>query len=313
MVFDNLDEKADELLDEFRPKTDKGSILVTSRDNSLTSRFIGSQLDEMKEDDAIEMVLNLTKINRSRMPPQEIEHEVQAARSLVKRLGYLPFGIGQAAALINDECCSLVDFLEAYTLREVVEDTANLSFTQGMSSYKYTLKTVWDMNFEKLSPDSKSLMKLLSFLDPDRIQMRFLREGCVDCPGLDFLHARTSYKLNKCRADLLRGALVSQGTEETSTDLRMHRLVQVACQMRMDLAESRSVFAAAVSLIKKVWPVSERSAIHNPSLWETQTALLPHVQKLCEFYVMSCEKGVPLIPPDEPNWCFASVLYEAGW
>lgn len=312
MIFDNLDEKADELLDEFRPKGDKGAILITSRDNSLTSRFNGMQLDEMNEDDAVEMVLNLTRINLSRMKPQETEDEIRAARGLVKRLGYLPFGIGQAAALVNADFCSLVDFLEAYTLREVVEDTANLGFTQGIS-YRYTLKTVWDMNFEKLSPDSKSLMRLLSFLDPDRIQMRFLREGCPNCTGLEFLHARTSYKLNKCRADLLRGALVSQGTEETSTDIRMHRLVQIICQMRMDLAESRSVFASAVSLIKNVWPVPERSAVHNPSLWETQTALLPHVQKLCEFYVISFEKGAPLIADDDPNWCFASVLYEAGW
>jgi len=93
----------------------------------------------------------------------------------------------------------------------------------------------------------------------------------------------------------------------------MHRLVQASCQLRMTLPERRVNFTKGVTLIKAVWPVPERMAVHNPSLWEDQRALLPHVQKLCEFFVQSLDKNEPLITDDDVNWDFASILYEAGW
>lgn len=93
----------------------------------------------------------------------------------------------------------------------------------------------------------------------------------------------------------------------------MHRLVQASYQLWMNLSQRQRSFKMAISLIKALWPVTLRIAVHSPSFGEEQQAFLPHVQKLTEFYVTSCKNGEPLIPHDVVNWDFASILYEAGW
>ncbi|VUC30705.1 unnamed protein product [Clonostachys rosea] len=312
LIFDNADTDDNvQLLEEFWPCKSQGSILITSRDHTLVRRFTGMELVEMSEPNAVDLLLRLVQFDRSLLDDADAVEEEIAAKKIVKQLGFLPLGIGQAATLIINDSCSLAAFLEDYTLRELVEDSSDIHLESQRNGYKYSLKTVWDMNFESLTKDQKSLMKVMSFLDPDRIQLRVLKDGLVrpQAPEFDFISS--PYKLSKCRAGLLRSTLVSQS--QNGRELRMHRLVQAYCQLTMDIEESRKNFQSAINLIKAVWPVPNREMVHNPALWEEQRGLLNHVQKLCEFYVKSCENGEPLIPHTEVNWDFASVLYEAGW
>ncbi|KAJ5160567.1 uncharacterized protein N7482_007571 [Penicillium canariense] len=311
MVFDNADsDDKVQLLAEFWPHGDKGSILITSRDQTLTKQYRGKSLRELRAENAVDLLLRLTSTGTSNMTHTVSIEEGIAATEIVKRVGFLPLGINQAANLIMNDSCSFVEFLEAYNLQELIEDSAEVRLISG-TNYKYSLRTVWNMNFEKLGGDHKALFKLMAFLDPDRIQMKLLVDGGAGStnPNLHFIN--TAYKVNKCRAGLLRSSLVSQN--EHKGELRMHRLVQAYCQLKMTAQEAQASFENAISLIRQVWPVPHRSEVHNPSLWQSQRALLPHVQKLCEFYVASCRKHQPLIPHDVVNWDFPSVLYEAGW
>ncbi|CAH0051000.1 unnamed protein product [Clonostachys solani] len=312
LIFDNADtDDKIQLLDEFWPCTSQGSILITSRDHTLVRRFTGMELVEMTEPNAVDLLLRLVQFDKDVLDDADAVEEEIAAEKIVKRLGFLPLGISQAATLIINDSCSLVAFLEDYTLRELVEDSGAMQLESPRSSYKYTLRTVWNMNFESLTKDEQSLMKLMSFLDPDRIQLRVFKESLLKLQASDFDFISSPHKLSKCRAGLLRSTLVSQS--RNGRELRMHRLVQAYCQLRMDIEESRKNFRSAINLIKAVWPVPDREMVHNPAFWERQRELLPHVQKLCEFFVKSCENGQPLIPHTEVNWDFASVLYEAGW
>lgn len=312
LIFDNADtDDKIQLLDEFWPCKSQGSILITSRDHTLVKRFTGMELVEMTKPNAVDLLLRLIQFEKDVLDDADVIEEEIAAEKIVKRLGFLPLGISQAATLIINDSCSLASFLEDYTLRELVEDSATIQLDSPRNGYKYTLRTVWNMNFESLTKDQQSLMKLMSFLDPDRIQLRALKDGLLKPQGSDFDFISSPHKLSKCRAGLLRSTLVSQS--RNGRELRMHRLVQAYCQLRMDIEESQKNFRSAINLIKDVWPVPTREMVHNPALWEEQRELLPHVQKLCEFYVKSCENGQPLIPHTEANWDFASVLYEAGW
>ena len=316
MIFDNADgDDKQMLLDEFWPEGSKGSILITSRDHRLTKKYPGLELREMKDEDAVKLLLDLTDFERakSRLSDTAVRDERHAASEIVKRVGHLPFGIAQAATLILNDECSLSDFLAAYTLRDLVEDCepTPTDLFNHTSDYKYSLRTVWDMNFEHLIEGQQNLIKLMSFLDPDRVQLDLLRDGAAKSKDVDLEFIRSTYKVNKCKSALLRSSLVSQS--EDGKQLRMHRLVQASCQSRMKSGEARTSFKCAISLVKAVWPVPPRMAVHNPSLWEAQRALLPHVQKLCDSYVNSCRRGEPLVDHDQVNWAFASILYEAGW
>ncbi|KAL4936544.1 hypothetical protein BDV06DRAFT_91444 [Aspergillus oleicola] len=309
MIFDNADgdDKA-QLLAEFWPQGDRGSILITSRDHTLTNQYPGKVLRELEPENAVDLLLRLTSTNQTNTSLVSAEDRTVAGE-IVKRVGFLPLGIRQAANLIITDSCSLAEFLEAYNLQDLIEDSAEIRLTSG-TTYKYSLRTVWNMNFEKLNDDHQALIKMMAFLDPDRIQMQLLDGGARSTdPNLNFINSR--YKVTKCRAGLLRSSLVTQN--EDKDELRMHRLVQACCQLKMTPQEAQRSFENAISLVKEVWPVPHRSAVHNPSLWGIHTALLPHVQKLCEFYVASCRRGQPLISHDVANWDFPSVLYEAGW
>ncbi|KAI1500561.1 hypothetical protein F5X99DRAFT_385826 [Biscogniauxia marginata] len=312
MIFDNADatDRID-LFKEFWPKAEHGSILITSRNHTLLNQFSGLPLAELDDTNAVDLLFKLTRHNRAGMPDSSIQEEQTAAKQIVARIGYLPLGINQAANLIVHDSCTMVEFLEAYSLRELINDSEEVQLVTSDETYKYSLRTVWNMNYDRLSPDQQDLLKLMSFLDPDRIQMQLLRDGASKAGGPMFAFMSTPYKLNKCRSGLLKSALVSQS--ENKLELRMHRLVQASCHLRMSLEERQQKFRQAMKLIVAVWPVPPREAIHDPSLWEAQRALLPHVQRLCALYVEHFQRGEYLVSENVVDWGFPSMLYEAGW
>lgn len=312
MVFDNADgDDKQDLFKDFWPKCDRGNVLITSRDQTLIGQFGGVELTVLDEENATNLLFNLTHFSRNRFAGVPQDREIEAAKKIVKRIDYLPLGISQAASLVANDGCSLSEFLEAYDNKQLIEDSEDIRLTHGDSTYKYSLRTVWNMNFDRLSEDAQDLIKVLSFLDPDRIQLRLLNDGASKSQDDSLSFIGTPYKRNKCKVALLQSSLVSQSSD--MHELRMHRLVQASCYLRMDLETAQQGFKNAITLLKHTWPVPPRIAVHNPTLWHDQQAYLPHVQALCSNYVASWERGEPLIPNDVADWEFASVLYEAGW
>lgn len=302
----------DDLLKDFWPETDRGSVLITSRDKTLINQFNGIELRALDKRSAVNLLMNLTKFNRARLSREGVDVETSAAEKIVHQIGYLPLGIRQAANLIVNESSSLTDFLEAYNNRELIEDAQSVKpIKNPLSTYQYSLGTVWNMNFERLSADQQSLLNIMAFLDPDRIHVDLLEKGASKSshPGLKFIS--TTRKLYKGKVALIRSSLVSQNEE--LRELEMHRLVQASCHLRMNEMDRGHHFSMAVSLVKHCWPVPPQTAVHNPSLWKEQQAFLPHVQSLCQYYVDSCKDELSLIPLKEVNWDFPAILYEAGW
>lgn len=104
LVFDNADSvDKDDLLKDFWPETDRGSVLITSRDKTLTNQFNGIELRALDKRSAVNLLMNLTKFNRARLSRQSVDVETSAAEKIVHQIGYLPLGIRQAANLIVNE------------------------------------------------------------------------------------------------------------------------------------------------------------------------------------------------------------------
>lgn len=305
------------------PKTNHGAILLTSRDNSLVRQFGGADVAELDEESAVQLLKRLSKFDEIRLTHGELSRETPAAYEIVRRIGCFPLGISQASNLILNDNCLLTEFLRGYENEDLITDSQDVQILgRKASEYQHSLGTVWDMNFKRLTADEQSLLYLLAFLDPDRFQVRLLTDGAAGSEATDFKFINSQRKIYKCKSALLRSSLVRQsssledpGSEvnEDLRELRMHRLVQASCHVRMSENERRQYFRLAVRLMGHCWPVANRHATYDPSLWPTQRAYLPHVQSLCKYYEASCMADDPLIPYDEIEWGFPRLLYEAGW
>ncbi|KAM0313616.1 hypothetical protein ACHAPQ_012003 [Fusarium lateritium] len=108
----------------------------------------------------------------------------------------------------------MVDFLAAYSLRELIADSDDVQLVNNSSEYQYLLTTVWNINYDRLSDQAQELVNLLSFLDPDRTQMQVLREDTARAAANTATHQLfsfidTPYKLDKGRSMLFKSGLVS--------------------------------------------------------------------------------------------------------
>lgn len=311
LIFDNADSNdKDKLFDEFWPTGANGSVLVTSRDTTLAATIGGEILTGLAKESAVALLIKLTKPQWQDTSEESLSLEVGAANRIVAHVGYLPLGIIQAARIIVNDSCLLSDFLDAYNDRELIEglDALKLMVKPG-ENYPLNLSTVWNMSFETLEEEQQTFLNLISFLDPDRIQLELLWEGAAGAvkKGFSSLAFMDSVrKLNKCKGPVVRSSLVTQN--EALRELWMHRLVQHSCHLRMSPSVRQESFDKAYWVVKAMWPVPARDNRHRVDLWPTQQAYFAHVQSLAHFYDESQQEAFPLRA--EPD--FADLLCDAS-
>ena len=111
MVFDNADVLSPAELEAYLPPGRGGNILITSRNSAMQSLTLPEnslELTEMKENDAIELLLKSSCLDPSRM-------DFQAdALEIVKELFCVPLAIDQAGAYIASGATSIGDYLAKY-------------------------------------------------------------------------------------------------------------------------------------------------------------------------------------------------------
>ncbi|KAJ6261505.1 hypothetical protein Dda_4175 [Drechslerella dactyloides] len=93
-------------LADFLPKSQNGSILITSRNRDLARKLIGRDIDvleiqQMSLDEGLRLLQN--KLSRPSKPVVELRSgpDSEPAKALLAALGYMPLAISQAAAYIN--------------------------------------------------------------------------------------------------------------------------------------------------------------------------------------------------------------------
>lgn len=300
IIFDNADsDDKDELLHEFMPINPSGSVLVTSRDGALYKNIGGEILDGMSEPDAVKLLLRLTGEGERRDSILNTNNNarVSEAREVVRHVSCLAIGVLQAARVINSELMTLSDFLEEFNRRNLIASTSTLRLARRPGDpYPLTLSTVWTMSFEKLQSDQRTLLNVLSFLDPDMIQVDILRDNAIKIARArsdpSFLLTDVS-KFNRCKGAVIRSSLVNQNS--VSNYLWMHRLVQEACQISMKPAERQEAFTTAYECVKSMWPGAPRENRHRPDLWPAQMKCFAHVESIARIFHESQATNSPLV------------------
>lgn len=179
LVFDNVEEH--QLLDQIWPSSKRGSIIMTCRSQSLASKRAWEMmhLQCFSISTGVEVLCSLT----GRRPSNE--YDTKAAMELLGLLGGFPLALVHVSEFMTDRSYSYEEFLPLY------KKSASKIYTRAGAPlhYEHTLSTVWDNAIRSLSTESKALLNLLAFFDPDLIPEFILsnEKSEVTDPNLQFL------------------------------------------------------------------------------------------------------------------------------
>jgi hypothetical protein len=255
LVFDNYDDpRTFNDITSFFPTSgglSKNTILVTSR-HSLSERLgIAIKLGGFSEDEALELELLRSRCSSD----SQSEEELEVGREIVKRLGYLPLAIDQAAAYISIRQLPFKVFLEHYEKRkDVILSHTPASLweyrTRGddatkKSELNLSVLTTWELSFEQIGDNDgerDSIGQFLTqsaFFNPASISESLFRSFFTGCqrygesppswmPSFSSGEAWDSFKFQDVVVGLMNLSLI-QSIDITSQEMKfsMHPLVKV--------------------------------------------------------------------------------------
>ncbi|KAL3469683.1 tetratricopeptide repeat domain-containing protein [Aspergillus californicus] len=308
LIFDNADDPM--VLADYWPQG-SGSILVTSRDplakSIFTRRPSGLDMGPLSHQDSLSLLKNLTAT--SNWP------EDDAARRITDVLGGVPLAISQMAGIIRRQDLTFSEFFELYTDYEEHASLYETKFDTNLVTYRHSLSTVWV--FEKLKPQARRLLELISFLDPDVIGEDLLMEASVELLSEGAQFRRSNYI--EARTDLLQSSLVQR--DKQRQQVSVHRIVQDVILATMDAKKQRSMFDHVVRVLWADWPSAMPKPSKEPTLpqpkstggrlhvgrWPVCAALYPHVLRIHQLWSAISD------PSEATSLLFAKLLSEAAW
>jgi NB-ARC domain len=179
LIFDNVEHH--EILEQIWPASTRGSVIITCRSQSVASKRTTEvmHLQCFAVETGIKVLYSLTGLQPSS------ENDAAAARELARLLDGFPLAAVQISEFIIDRGYSYEELLQVY------KKSAEKVFARSGTpvQYEHTLGTVWDVSFQRLSTESKALLNMLAFFDPDQIPEWVLTNQKSDItePSLQFL------------------------------------------------------------------------------------------------------------------------------
>lgn len=308
LIFDNADDPI--ILADYWPHG-SGSILVTSRDplakSMFTRRPSGLDLGPLSKQDSLSLFNHLATISN--------ELEDDTARQISDALGGVPLAISQMAGIIRRQDLTLLEFFELYTDHEEHASLYKTKFDTNLVTYRHSLSTVWA--FEKLKPQARQLLELISFLDPDVIGEDLLMEASVELLSGGAQFKKSNYI--EARTDLLQSSLVQR--DKQKRQISVHRIVQDAILATMDVTKKRFIFDQVVRILWADWPSAMPKPSKEPELpkpkstdgrlhigrWPVCAAIYPHVLRIHQLWSTISS------PFEVTGLLFVKLLNEAAW
>lgn len=143
-----------ELLMPYWPETSRGSVIITTRDPSLTSESATSGLEMTAWGGETGSEFLLFLLNRS--IGNDIQAEGDTATELSRKLDGHALTISYLAGLIRHRSWSIADFMRVYS---EIPTTAHQS----------ELQAIWNLSFAALDKDSRTFLGIVAFLSPETI------------------------------------------------------------------------------------------------------------------------------------------------
>jgi hypothetical protein len=202
------------------------------------------------------------------------------------------------ASFIRGRNLSYNEFIQLYNAD--FSEIVNLNL-QGVQ----TLSTVW--SFEQLQSDSKALLDVLSFLEPDHISESLLQPNISTRPDAAFLNESIMYL--EAKTELAKSSLITWNRK--TSELSIHRVVQDIVRSKMSTTEASEMFGISVSLLRASWPHLVDPFVNFPAPNPTAEEIISHLLKMKAIYE---QHGGLVIRPDlGTSRSFAEVLQLGGW
>ena len=275
LVFDDVEDF--QLLKEYWPHCDRGSIIVTSR-NPMSKNLCGGhgvELHRMTDDDAVQLL-------RSYLPDYLHGEEEELLRSFsCQTLGALPLAIKVAALYMVEHQCSLKKYINLmYQGRDVVERMHRFKPSGDSSFYEHTIATCWNISKEKMKDEKKPhalvLLDLMMFLDNQGLpEQTFSMLGDIPDSLPDLKELTQPYNLVGAIGTLLRYSLLQK--DHDLDTFSIHPMIHAAIYEGMSPSERQSGYQNATYVLWKVFPDLNQSNDDMASRWKDSNVYFPHL------------------------------------
>lgn len=260
-----------------------GNIIITTRNQVWPNTFKVIDIDIMSEAEAIELISSLLKHHNT------LDQEGAAMQELVKKLGYLPLALAQAAAFIDQSSIRISNYLQLYKTHEqlLLQEDAKPIGTDHLpvaATWNISLRAIANeaKNFQS-SSNPLNLLMLCAYLAPERIPKQMLLTWISEkYPGqnAEILLAKFINKLRQ----------YSMITINDNESITIHRLVQSVLREQhqylpenlKQLIETPTVewFNGMFRAFNKVLLIKN----HIIEVEQRMLQLLPHLQTFINHY-----------------------------
>ncbi|RUS33857.1 hypothetical protein BC938DRAFT_483471, partial [Jimgerdemannia flammicorona] len=286
-----------------------GDILLTSRDAVAEHKTSVISLDEVRMD--IESALKL--LFRKNIPEND-----SVGRLIIEELGHLPLAIHLAAACMEEDGLTPVEFLtnfkdspkEYLNMEELTKVTGN--------SYVHTVWTAWDMCFTRVkdqNPFAANLLNAFAFLHPDNIPLQLFRAQPehIFLPDSAKPPPRSLEKaINLLCSSSLVHRIAATTTELSNSDVyrekvSIHRLVQTIVGLEIDNAEKPEWCKRLIAALSREVPSNFKHGDYE-HFRRVMEIYMPHIQQvILNFKLWDPEKRG--ISNELPSLLSPTVLY----
>ncbi|GJC93878.1 transcriptional xre family [Colletotrichum higginsianum] len=317
LIFDNVVSWTD--ISPFVTKAltlSKGSVLITTREDPRRSQQMWLhqrriRLGPLCTDHGRELLLTSIHPHIHREDVHKDE-DSELAGKIVDILEGLPLAISLVVGYVKESGCTLGDFLEMWDEKELRRmKPSKTSNTTGADAVDTTVDLLWDIGIREVPSNSRMLLNIMSFLNPDRIPKSLL-VGDHEEGYLDMLNSseRLSYKrmINKL---ISRRLIAVKEAPNAEVEYSIHRLLKEKIILDMDDYSITDALRKTFRLIRKKFPRANHHQVPDPSTWSTCQEYMPHIETFYQIFCRERGRIEPLasVKPLE----LAELFYDAGF
>ncbi len=273
LIVDNVEEY--ERVASVLPTSPRGSLLFTTRKQSLGTLAYPLEVEQMRQEEGIRFLLYRS---RRLLLEEPLDHcsfvEVMEAGKIVAAMEGLPLALDQAGTYIEETQCSLQDYLRLFQSHR-----APLLGQRGGKGANHpdSVATTLSLSIAAIAqqhPAAVDLLHVCALLHPDGIPEELFLEGGRHLGPTLAAACADALSWNKLLASVSAYSLLKRQPEEKT--LSMHRLVQAVLQDGMEETERKMWLERVIVALNRIFPETEREQIEHIH-WEQCSRLLPHI------------------------------------
>jgi tetratricopeptide (TPR) repeat protein len=244
----------------------EGHVLITSRLSAWSGAVDKLELDLLPLEAATDYLLQAAD-QRTRC-----DDDAAQAETLARKIGLLSLGLEHAAAYMNAGGRSFTEYMQEWDRDEA---SILVEFDLNQIDYPRELLVTWRLSVDRLDPESRKLLEILSWLAPDP-----LAESTIE-----MLESQPVVGVRGSLNVLVKYSLVKRQAKDYARSYTQHQLVQATtryCQRTTSAIESDTELPqleAALAWMNRAYEGNTQDVREWPRL----DPLVPHVRAVCEF------------------------------